>query len=291
LRRALLIYNPAAGRQRARRHLPRLLAALAGSGYAAEPAPTAAGGDATRLAREGASDGRFDAVLVLGGDGTVRETAVGLLGSATPLGILPGGTANVLARALGVPGRSLAAAAALGSLAPRSMDVGLCGATPFLMMASSGLDAEVMATVDPGLKAALGAAGVAVSGVRGWWRYSYPPLSLAADGEPLSCTFAAVCNIPLYGGPFRLAPEARWDDGQLDLVLFRGGRGETLSFAWDLVRGRASRRGDVVTRRVREVVFETPPDGRLQVDGDHCREVFPVTVGLHRERLQVLARR
>src|SRR5436853_496624 len=81
-----------------------------------------------------------------------------------------------------------------------------------------------------------------------------------ADGQPLAATFVAVANIPLYAGPYRLVPEARPDDGRLELLLFRGGRFASLRFAADLLLGaRHVRRKDVAIVPVEEVILEGPP--------------------------------
>src|SRR5690349_4086155 len=139
MRRIALIDNPKAG-QRQHAHLrDAILAALRRGGFDVEDVPTAGPGDATRLAREIAAAGWSDTVLAFGGDGAVREVAEGLLGSEVTLGILPGGTVNLLAQALGLPGDPVAAAAALPSLATRPLDVGLAGESPFLMMVPAGL--------------------------------------------------------------------------------------------------------------------------------------------------------
>ena len=288
--RVVLIYNPAAGRRKQKRLLPRLIETLEASGFEIEAVGTAGPDDATRIAREAVGGGDRDAVLVLGGDGTVREAAVGLLDTEVPLGILPAGTANVLAQALGFPTEPLQVASLLGESSIRSFDVGLCGDTPFLMMASSGLDAVVMGEVDPGLKATFGPAGVFLSGLKSWWTYDYPELTLEVDGEIVHATLAAACNIPLYGGPFRLAPDARFDDGLLDLALFRGGRGATVGFAVDVLRGTHLSRPDVEIRRVEEVIFRGPEAICLQIDGDACEEPLPAPVRVGDRKLRVLAR-
>lgn len=288
-RRAALLYNPAAGRHRQARLLADLLAILARAGWAAEPAPTAGPGAATAMARELAAAGGVEAVLAFGGDGTVREVAAGLAGTGVALGILPGGTANVLARALGLPAEPRAAAASLGALAPRPIDVGLAGATPFLMMVSAGLDGATLAALDLRWKGRLGRPAIAARALREWWRYPYPELAVAAGGQTLAATFAAVANIPLYGGPFRLLPDARPDDGRLDLLAFRGGRTETLAFACDLLRGAHVRRRDVTVLPVQEVHLAGPPGALAQIDGDPCPEPLPLRVRLSPEKLLVLA--
>jgi YegS/Rv2252/BmrU family lipid kinase len=288
MRRAALIYNPRSGRQRHARVLDEILATLRAGGFEVEPTPTAGPGQATELARERARE--VEVVFAFGGDGTMREVAAGLLGSPAALGVIPGGTANLLALALGLPRSPVAAAAALRTLSPRPFDVGLAGGSPFLMMVSAGLDASVLGSLDTRLKWRFGRAAIVGQGMWEWWRYPYPILGLVADGERLEATFAAVANIPFYGGAFRLAPHARPDDGWLDLVLFRGaGRAALLSFSLDVLRSAHVRRRDVEVKRVREVLFEGPAGAPAQVDGDLCQERLPLAVRLGPERLNVLA--
>ena len=291
--RVALIDNPQAGQRQHTLLLDAILAELRRGGFAVEVLPTAGPGDATRLARELAAAGAVEAVFAFGGDGTVREVAEGLLGSEVALGILPGGTVNLLARALGLPGDPVAAAAmaaSLASLPAKSLDVGLAGTSPFLMMISAGLDARVLSILDGDLKRRFGQFGILVQGLAEWWRYPYPELTLSADGRPLAATFVAVANIPLYAGPYRLVPDARADDRRLELLLFRGGRLATLAFAADLLRGaRHVRRKDVTIVPAEEVVLRGPAGLAAQVDGDLCQETLPLTIRLAPERLRVLA--
>ena len=288
MRRAALIYNPRSGRQRHARVLDAILAVLRAGGFAVDPVPTAFPGEATELARERSREA--EVVFAFGGDGTMREAAAGLLGAPAALGVLPGGTANLLARALGLPPDPVKTAGVLVRLQARPLDVGLAGEHPFLMMASAGLDASTLAVLDTRLKWRFGKSAIVYQGVCEWWRYPYPQLAITADGEPLTATFAAVLNIPFYGGSFRLAPAARPDDGWLDLVAFRGtGRAATLAFILDLLRSAHLRRRDVEVRRVREAVFAAPAGAPAQIDGDVCQERLPLAVRLAPQRLLVLA--
>lgn len=287
MRRAALIYNPTSGRRKHAQALDPVLATLRGGGFAVEPAPTSYAGEATVLARGLAADG-CEVVFSFGGDGTAREVAAGLVGTSTALGFLPGGTANVLSHGLGLPNDPLRAAAALCTAPVCDFDVGLAGG-PFLMMVSAGLDATILAGLDLRLKRRLGKGAYVWQGMREWWRYAYPDLDILADGKRLTATFAAVANIPYYGGSFRLAPDAQPDDRLLDLVLFHGrGRLATLGFAFDLFRGAHVRRRDVTVLRAEEVVLAGPAGAAAQVDGDLCAERLPLTVRLAPERLKVL---
>ena len=286
---AYLIYNPRAGRWRTPRLVDQILESLAHPEQSIEPWPTRSPGDATRLARQAVEAGA-ERVYAFGGDGTLRETAAGLLGSDVLLGTIPGGTANVIPIALGLPLKPIAAARRLRHATLLEMDVGRCGSEIFLMQASGGLDARALHHLDPVQKRYLGKIAVALAGLSQWRKYDYPELELSADGRSLSASFCAVCNIPYYGGRFRLAPAARLDDHQLHLVLFHGrGRVETLGFARDLALGRHIARPDVEILRVREVEFKAPPSLALQLDGDAMSSALPVTVGLAEDRLRVLA--
>jgi len=285
---AALIYNPTAGRRRHEQILESVLSALREGGFDVEPVPTQAPGDATRLARDRA--GRMETVFAFGGDGTVREVAAGLLGTETALGIVPGGTVNVLSMSLGLPRDPLAAARLAGRLEAQKLDVGLIGEMPFLMMVSAGLDASVMAGLDTRLKWRIGKAAYVWQGLQEWWRYPYPRFEVIADGDPLEASFVAVSNIPYYGGAYALAPGARPHDGKLDLVLFRGnGRSDTLGFALDLLRGVHLRRSDVTVRHVQEVELRSPAGAVAQIDGDVCEERLPFTVRIAPDPLLVLS--
>lgn len=290
MRRAALIYNPTAGRQRHEQELDAIVKALHQGGFEVEPVPTDGPGAATSLARERANAGdTVEAVFAFGGDGTVREVAAGLLGTNTALGILPGGTVNLLARALRLPSDPVQSAAVQGRLETRLLDVGLVGEAPFLMMVSAGLDSSVLAGLDTRLKWRFGRAAIAWQGLQEWWRYPYPRFEVVADGEPLEASFVSVSNIPYYGGSFALAPGARPHDGRLDLVLFRGaGRRETAGFVFDLLRGAHARRKDFTVRHVQEVVLRSPAGAVAQIDGDICEQRLPFTVRIAPDPLRIL---
>ena len=315
MRHAVLIVNRAAGGQRPDELVSRLDGLLSRSGFRIDAAFTAAPGDATTLARDAAHAGA-DAVFALGGDGTLRETAQGLLGTGVPLGPIPGGTANVLGLALGLPRDPLRCAESICLLSPRSIDVGLVrslsgaltpGGTPgeetpapgrvFLMMASAGLDARVLSNLSPEGKRLFGRAHIATQGVFEWWGYDYPGLVVEVDGEAHPASFAAISNIAHYGGPFRLAPRAELDDHTLHLLIFRStGRLPTLDFVWSVLRGQHVAREDVLVRPIgpgERVILQGPDGapGRLdaQVDGDPFPEPPPLEVRLAPEALPVLA--
>jgi len=158
-RRMLVIVNPYAATVSDRlRHL--VVYALQGR-FEVDAVDTEARGHATEICREAAHEG-YDVVVAFGGDGTVNEAANGLLGSTTPLCSLPGGSANVFGRMLGIPGELVDATEHVLALADdwrlRDVDLGVVNGRCFTFASGLGLDASVVRRVDanPRLKARLG---------------------------------------------------------------------------------------------------------------------------------------
>src|SRR3984885_8958895 len=158
-RRMLIIVNPyAATVSDQLRHL--VVYALQGR-FEVDAIDTESRGHATELCREAAHEG-YDVVVAFGGDGTVNEAANGLLGSSTPLTCLPGGSANVFRKMLGIPGELVDATEHLLAMAddwrPRKVDLGVVNGRCFTFASGLGVDASVVERVDsnPKLKARFG---------------------------------------------------------------------------------------------------------------------------------------
>lgn len=288
MRSAVLIFNPKSGRQVAAHKAPKVESILRQGGFDLTLQPTSGPGDATRLAREAAASS-IEVAFAMGGDGTLREVAAGLLGTSTALGPLPAGTTNVLALALGIPREAEAAARLLPEVPTQEIDVGQVAGEPFLMLASCGIDAAVMARQDGRWKKRLGKVSVGLTAARQWLAYGYPTYRLRIAGREVSTEFFAACNIPFYGGAFRLAPHADFTDRLLDLVTFTGhGPMATLGLARDLALGRHLKRRDVEVIRIEAVTVESDRPLLVQVDGDVITAEPPVELGLFPERLRVL---
>ncbi len=213
-RRMLIIVNPYATTVSDRlRHL--VVYALQGR-FEVDAVDTEARGHATELCREAAHEG-YDVVVAFGGDGTVNEAANGLLGSPTPLSCLPGGSANVFAKMLGIPGELVDATEHLLALAddwhPRRVDLGVVSADGtedvlaerrcFTFASGLGVDASVVERVDsnPRLKARLGAyyfTWVALGTFARRYLVRPPRMEVLADGD----TLPGVTTIVQNGSPF-----------------------------------------------------------------------------------------
>jgi len=217
--RALAILNPRAG-LRARR--ARAALEQAQMPWAVEIAETTEPGHAVELARTAAARG--DAVvLAVGGDGTANEVAAGLLSSETALGVVPMGSGNGLARALGLPLQPAPALRALAGSVVRRMDVGTANGRPFLNVAGAGFDAVVGLAFHEHARRG-GRRGILTyvrKGFRAMFSYRAQALRLEAagqvfDGSALLVTFA---NGPQYGAEAVIAAGARLDDGLIDMVV------------------------------------------------------------------------
>jgi diacylglycerol kinase family enzyme len=171
--------------------------------------------------------GGADLIVVAGGDGTINETAEGMIGSEVPLGILPAGTANVLATEMKLGGNLERVARRLSELRPRRISLGyiVCDggkvSRHFLMMAGVGLDAHVVSRVNPALKARTGKFAYWVAG----WSLLGKRLAefnVEIAGERRRCSFALLSKVRNYGGDFEIARSVTLLQDQFEVVLFEG---------------------------------------------------------------------
>lgn len=285
---AIVIANPLGGRSRRKFDFGEVVMRLQQRGMTASLAETTHAGHATEIARRAVSEGA-DLVVVCGGDGTLREVTEGMLGSDAAMLPLATGTTNVIAAGLGLRGDPLSIIVRLDTLEARALDVGLCGDRPFLMQASTGIDAVVMTEVRQEMKQRFGMLAVAMTGLRCWLRYGFPEIRVSIDGVEHGCRGAIVMSFPFYAGTFRLSPDARADDGQMEVLLFTGfGRAAAASFAIDLALGRHTRRRDVQIVNASRVQFLAPGNLPLQIDGEGFWPTWPVEISLSPLRLRVL---
>ena len=276
------------------------------SRFDVEAVDTRAPGDATTLSREAAS-GDYDLVVALGGDGTVNEAANGLRGSSTPLSCLPGGSANVFGKLLGIPGDLLDATEHLLGLAddwrPRSVDLGVVNGRCFTFNSGLGLDAMVVEHVDsnPNLKARLGPyyySWVAVSTFLRRYLRRPPRLRVQAGGRTLDGVIAVVQNGATFtyfqDRPIDIAEDVELDSGALaGGVMHRAGVLSMLSIAWRAFSPRARVAGHrqvTPLGQVQELTVRTA-DGRplpLQADGDFLGEVSEARYSILPDALNVV---
>ncbi len=225
-RKAILISNPKTGRY-ATRQLPpieQICAQLKSQNFEAKLMTTNGPGDATRIAADAARNGASD-VIVAGGDGTINEALQGLVGAEVRLSILPRGTANVLAREIGLPLDCGRAADLIVNGKTRRVHVG-CAIDEnsskrryFLLMAGIGLDASVVRRVHPGLKKRFGKGAFWFSGLSHLADWKPKPFELQVDGERFTATFVTIGKAASYGGDLSVTPRAQLDQPDFEIFI------------------------------------------------------------------------
>ncbi|MES2693762.1 MAG: diacylglycerol kinase family protein [Verrucomicrobiota bacterium] len=222
--KTLFVYNPRSGRNLRRVWLPGAIRDfIATHKLEARFATTEGPGHATELAREAVETGH-DVVVAVGGDGTMNEVAQGLVGTRTALALVPCGSGNGLALHLGLPRAPLAALQLASGAGGRivALDTGMANGRPFFNAMGLGLDADVSRRFNLLTKRGLPAyARVAFSAIR-QMRTERCTIRGAGRSETLDVLLIAVANSDQYGNNALIAPGARVDDGQLDLVAVRG---------------------------------------------------------------------
>jgi diacylglycerol kinase family enzyme len=279
----LIVFNPTAGARR-RRRLARALDALGLQGLRPDVAETSRPGHATELAREAAGRG-VPLVVAAGGDGTIAEVASGLAGTAALLGILPFGTANVLAWELGLPPGPERAARVLFAgraavLHPGSARFGDGSSRLFVQMVGAGFDAAVVANLDLSLKRRVGKAAYVVGAGREMFRYRFPRFAAVLDGAAEEVTSAIVTKGRLYAGRHLLAPGATPGERGFQVALFRGaGPARAALYGAALPLDLLPRLPGVEIRRAARVHLLAAPAGPVpaQADGDSAG-LLPVEV-------------
>jgi YegS/Rv2252/BmrU family lipid kinase len=287
----LIVHNPAAGRQHPHPLVERVAAGLSRNGHEVDLAVTLCAGDATRLAAEAVA-ASYDMVVAAGGDGTVNEVLQALVGTDTALGVLPIGTVNVWAGESGLRGRALRLIELLGAGHSRAIDVGIAGSRYFMLMASIGLDAEVVRTVEPGLKRRLGRWAYAVSLTSVARNYLGTPATLYLDDRHVQTRLLmlVVGNTRRYAGHFQATPRAVADDGQLDVLAIQGERAwRNLPKASALIAPAPILRRHMVVGRARTIRVVTQTPLPVQVDGDFVGRT-PLTIRVVPRALRVVVR-
>lgn len=294
--RAAIIYNPVARGLARRRHLlQRTIDILQQRGTDASLVGTTAPGTATVLAKK-QIDAGCDLIVAAGGDGTINEVANGMLGSGVPLAILPGGTANVLARELGIPINLEKAALQIPDARLERIGVGSITIAEdsrprcFLCMAGAGLDAEIVAGLNLDLKAAVGKFAYYICGFSQVFR-PLREFEVTVDGVPYLASFALVSRVRNYGGDLEIARGASLLRDDFEVVLFRGTVSlQYLPYLAGVALKCAEKMKGVTFLRGRSVTCQIPDRARIyaQIDGE-LAGTLPLTAKFMPEALSLAA--
>jgi YegS/Rv2252/BmrU family lipid kinase len=231
-----------------------------------------------------------DLVLACGGDGTVTACGAGLAGSGTPMGIVPAGTGNLLARNLGLPLDARAALRVALAGVNRGLDVGVANGRPFLVMAGLGLDARMLGSTSEPLKKRLGWAAYAVAGVR-HLRDRPMRVTLRADGGPPERRRASAViagNVGRLQAGLTLLPGAAPDDGLLDVVVLTASDwAGWLGVAARVVLRRDGAGAAVQRGAFKELRIEADRAYPWELDGELIGSTRQLDIGIQPERLVI----
>lgn len=230
LKRAIIIYNPMSGRPgRRAQHARAMTRLLEARGIQTQAFATTGPGDASQLARSAVADG-VDIIVSYGGDGTLNEVIQGMPGSRAALAVWPGGTANVVARDIGMPAKiervadviaagktkRVALGVATGRESSAASRVGrTLTSNPqplrryFLMMAGIGIDASIARSVNKKLKRLVGELAYWWCGIKHLLFWKVEPFSIDIDGKRYLSAFALIGKGKGYGGGLTLTPGAK----------------------------------------------------------------------------------
>jgi len=296
--RTFIILNPAAGQDD-----PARLRRLVGGAFAArrasfDLAETERAAHATVLAREAAALG-YRAVCVVGGDGTLAEAATGLVGTDTPLAVIPRGTANQVAHNLRIPTNTEEAVELALSDTSAAVDLGRIGDRVFALVAGAGFDAAVMASATRGLKERWGFAAYVFAAVKEALAAQPVDFRITADGQNLqlravSVMLANVGELFAHFLPFPLplAPRPRnsWQDGLLDVVVVAPRNVIDVPGVLWKAMGRHYKGNDdrLLHFQARRVEIDADPSIAVQIDGDPAG-VTPIRAEAVERAIRIIA--
>ena len=294
MKRGFLIFNPSAGsRAKTDLRVQEVIHLFADEKIEILPKPTLPDGNAVAQVKELVAENP-DLLVAWGGDGTIHEVLNGMFGSSIPLGILPGGTANLLARELGVPQNIPGAIRIIGAGHSRLISVGQANQRYFLLMVGIGFDSAVIQNVNMDLKKKIGKLAFGISALHTAVSYTFPQFQIEYDGQNADCVFAVICNARNYAAYFVLTPDADISDEYLYICLFKDpGLASLFQYAFHALKRTHLQLPSVQIIRAKEVFVSGTESVAVQADGEligslplkfsiHpcCLEVFCPAVGV-----------
>jgi diacylglycerol kinase family enzyme len=256
--------------------------------------PTGAPGTAQEIARQAVERGA-DLIVAVGGDGTINEVANGMIGSHVPLAVLPGGTANVLVRELGISLNLLKAARQISALLPVRISAGLLHAyggvsRHFLLMCGAGFDAHIVYNLNLDWKARYRQGAYFAGGFRELAR-TLDELEVRVNGSSHRCSFGLASRTRNYAGYFSICLGASLHSDDFEVYLFEGVNPfRYAKYLSGVLAGRVARMKGVRVLRATQVEFHSPADPHIyvQVDGEYAGRL-PARVEIVPDAITLLA--
>ncbi|GAA4486043.1 diacylglycerol/lipid kinase family protein [Gluconacetobacter asukensis] len=272
MKKVIIITNPTAGHH-SRSRISRFVRHLEQAGLRPTLAQTQYPGHATILARDAAASGLYSHIIAAGGDGTIAEVAAGMIGTSAILGILPLGSANVLAHELKIPfneirNATLIQAGHFTTIWPGYLHT-KAGRQPFVQMASIGFDAHIVHGTSTRLKAWVGRAAYAVSTLSSLFRFELTEFTALIDDIPYRATTIIVSKGSLYAGKYELTRHSAHGDRNFSVILFEtSGKLALVKTILSLFLGRIEQQKGTRTLTASTIQVPSPAAIPIQSDGD-----------------------
>ena len=277
MEKGFLIVNPASGRGNKRKICSKIIERAREADLNLEMRVSEYPGHLSVIAKEAVSSG-IESVVILGGDGSLREAGEVLAQTSISIYLIPAGTSNVFARSLKIPLDPVKATDLFQRGKEVMVDAGEVNGNKFFFMCGSGIDANVMAGAHLPSKKIFGRASFYPSVVKEFFTYSFSKIEVDVDGKIAEGTYVAVMNIPHFAGPYILCPSAQWNDGLLDVIVFSGKRLSFLRHFWKLLLKKPLTRG-ILHLKGRNILIKGSEDIHFQVDGDE-KGCLPAKIGV-----------
>jgi diacylglycerol kinase (ATP) len=287
MKRGFLIFNPSAGsRAKTPLRIKEVVRQFAAQKIEMVPSPTEPGGSVIAQVQELIPE-KPDLMVTWGGDGTINEVVNGIFGHKIPLGILPGGTANLMVREIGIPQNLSKAIHVIGSGRRRKISVGQANDRYFLLMVGIGFDSAVIQNVNVSIKRKLGVLAFGISALHTAVNYQFPQFRVEFDGQQSDCAFAVVCNARHYAAYFVLTPEADISDEYFYLCLFKDpGLARLFRYAFHALRRTHVQLPSVQVIRAKNVLVTGQETVAVQADGELVGSL-PLKFSIHPRSLEV----
>ncbi len=290
---AHLIFNPVSGQGNAEADLAFLRSCLEAN-LTLTVYETSPDRDANTLAAQSVEQG-VDLVIVSGGDGTINAAAEALIGSSIPLAIIPRGTANAVASAMGIPTNLEEACQVALTGQAHAIDTALCNQTPMVLLAGIGLEAGVVERASRDVKDRLGVLAYAIAGVQQLREMEPFKATIETDERVLTvqaCAITIANMAPptsiLAQGPAAVSAE----DGLLDITIVAPkGMGSALAASYELLRsalsGEAAQQEGIGFFRSKQVKISADPLQKVVLDGEMSGET-PIEVACQPQSLMLV---
>lgn len=243
---------------------------------------------AETLCKEAVEKGSYECIIAAGGDGTINQVASNMIGSDMPLGIIPTGTANVLASEIKLSSSPEHIAQTIAFGKTRPVFCGKSNKRIFLLMASVGFDARVVANVPKELKKLFGKGAYFLIGLKHLLTRTPSLLQVTVDGEKYNCLWVIISKGVYYAGKYKLAPDADLSQKECVITLIQNGSiYETIRALYSIGFGKGNFKGRAKVVRGTAILIEGEVNEPVQLDGDDV-ETLPVSVSVINEPLNLI---